>query len=883
MIEPPNAQAVSRRKFWSTVGVLVIGIALTVTVFRIVRHSDLATFTQRFNADAAKRSDLIVRKLNECLLVVEATSRMFYATQDPIDRSEFGTFTLPLLKLRPEFQAIEWVPKVRAAARDAVEAMARQEGVTDFEFRERDASGKLMRAGNREVYFPVLYAEPLAGNETAIGYDPIIEPLRRRALNQTMDSGLPTASERVKLVQEKENVYGFVLSIPVYERQSPVETVEQRRAALKGFAAGVFRFRDIVNAAISTSAPLGITIDMMDMALPPNDALMYHGISQLTRPDSWKRLLIPETPAYFQQVSFGGRNWGLRLTPNDAYLHREAPYTHWLILPAGLLLTLLAASQMRAYATHRTRLEGEVMARTASLAESELRFQSLIEDAPVAICTTRSDVVLYANPACLRMFGLQRPEDASNHSLMERIAPESRELAADLIARNAEDVPAGCELEGQRPDGTRFPFRMSGARVNFADGPLYVAFITDITEYRKWEDQIIQFSAELEERVAERTAELANANESLVWEIAGHRSTEEELTRIQMAVEGAGDAIAIADAHGRHFYQNRAFSYLFGYSVEELAGPSGISRLFQECQTGQYAVQGMTQGRPWSGEPEMVAKDGRKFAVSIRVDRILNEAEELIGLVAIYSDITQRKRAEQALQKHQEELARSNAELEQFAYVASHDLQEPLRMVASYTQLLARRYKGKLDRDAEEFIGYAVEGAHRMQGLIGDLLAYSRVGTRSKPLATTDFNRVFRHATQNLEIAIAEQKAIVTADSLPNLRADQTQMVQLFQNLIANAIKFHGDQLPQVHISAELADDHWVFSVRDNGIGIDPRHFDRIFVIFQRLHPREEYSGTGIGLAVCKKIVQRHGGNIRVESEPGKGTTFRFTVPADAK
>lgn len=226
------------------------------------------------------------------------------------------------------------------------------------------------------------------------------------------------------------------------------------------------------------------------------------------------------------------------------------------------------------------------------------------------------------------------------------------------------------------------------------------------------------------------------------------------------------------------------------------------------------------------------------------------------------------------------DLRRSNLELEQFAYVASHDLQEPLRIITGYTQLLARRYKGKLDPSADMFIQHTVEGTARMQMLINDLLAYSRVGTRAGPMAETDLTSALETAVANLRMAADETKAEVTHDPLPRLAVDRTQFVQLFQNLVGNAIKFHGKEPPRVHVSASRSNGTWELSVRDNGIGIDPQYADRIFVIFQRLHTRDEYPGTGIGLAICKKIVERHGGQIRVVSTPGQGADFRFTIPA---
>jgi signal transduction histidine kinase len=225
------------------------------------------------------------------------------------------------------------------------------------------------------------------------------------------------------------------------------------------------------------------------------------------------------------------------------------------------------------------------------------------------------------------------------------------------------------------------------------------------------------------------------------------------------------------------------------------------------------------------------------------------------------------------------ELTRSNADLAQFAYVASHDLQEPLRMVSSYLQLIEQRYKDKLDAAGTEFMNYAVDGATRMQTMINDLLTFSRVGTRGKPFEPTDCEVILDQTLANLQMAIEESQAIITHDPLPTVMSDDTQMVLLFQNLIGNAIKFRTQEQMRVHISAEAKGREWVFSVRDNGIGIDPQYFERLFVIFQRLHSKEEYPGTGIGLAVCKRVVERHGGRIWVESQPGQGSTFYFTIP----
>jgi signal transduction histidine kinase len=238
-----------------------------------------------------------------------------------------------------------------------------------------------------------------------------------------------------------------------------------------------------------------------------------------------------------------------------------------------------------------------------------------------------------------------------------------------------------------------------------------------------------------------------------------------------------------------------------------------------------------------------------------------------------------RRQMEEDLAKKVDELARSNADLEQFAYVASHDLQEPLRMVSAYTQLLGERYKGKLDENADKFIGYAVEGAQRMQVLIQDLLAFSRVGRKEGALTSVDCNDVMKEVKQTLTAALQESGAVITCADLPSVWADRTQVAQVFQNLVGNAIKFRGTDAPAISIMAEKSDDFWQFSVSDNGIGIAQEYTATIFVVFQRLHARTKYAGNGIGLAICKKIVERYGGRIWVESQPGAGSTFKFTMP----
>jgi PAS domain S-box-containing protein len=360
-------------------------------------------------------------------------------------------------------------------------------------------------------------------------------------------------------------------------------------------------------------------------------------------------------------------------------------------------------------------------------------------------------------------------------------------------------------------------------------------------------------------------------------------TSEESEARYRGLLEAAPDAMVVIDDAGEIVLLNLQAEKQFGYHRDELVGqpvtniiPEGFAErlIADDLRSAEDALaQQIGTGIELTGR----RKDGTAFPIEIMLSP-LDSADGILVTAAI-RDISVRKAAETNLRQKVEELNRSNDELGQFAYIASHDLQEPLRMVASYTQLLSKRYKGQLDADADEFIAFAVDGASRMQRLIEDLLAYSRVATTGNELLDTSSEYALEQALQNLHWAVKDSGALVTHDPLPIVQADQTQLVQLFQNLVGNAIKYQAPGIPEVHISATKRDEtSWSFAVKDNGLGIDSQYFERIFGMFQRLHKRDEYSGTGVGLAICKKIVERHGGSLHVESALGVGSTFSFAL-----
>ena len=326
---------------------------------------------------------------------------------------------------------------------------------------------------------------------------------------------------------------------------------------------------------------------------------------------------------------------------------------------------------------------------------------------------------------------------------------------------------------------------------------------------------------------------------------------------------------------------NQAFCDMLGYSQEEMQNRKWQDITYpDDIEFTKKAIDSILSGENNSVrfDKRYIHKNGSIVWVDVSTSLRRDKDGKPLYFITTLNNITERRQAQEELTRKTEELSRSNRELQQFAYIASHDLQEPLRMISSYLQIIEETYKGQLDADADEFIGYAVDGSKRLQSMINGLLAYSRVETRTNPFESVDSELLLNQAMFNLQVAIEESGASIFHDPLPDITADGTQIVQLFQNLISNAIKFRGTDLPRIHISAERKGSDWVFSVQDNGISIEPQYKDRIFTIFQRLHGRE-YPGTGIGLSICRRIVEHHGGKIWVESEPGKGSTFYFTIP----
>ena len=520
-----------------------------------------------------------------------------------------------------------------------------------------------------------------------------------------------------------------------------------------------------------------------------------------------------------------------------------------------------------AFALYNLKLEEERKRAEDALAESEKKLSQIVNGSSTPILVIdKTHTVTHWNRACENLTGVSANEIVGTKRQWSPFYSTERPILADIIVdRSTEEG-----LPGYYGDKFRKSALIDGAYEVEDFFPMFGD---------KW---LFLTAAPLRDDHGNVTGAIESLRDITERKVAERKLRESE-RKFRSLVEQvpAITYIAALDEYSTTLYISSQVEEILGIPPEEYKTDTDfwVKHLHEEDR--KRVLEEMSQahetGNPFVSEYRMITSSGKTVWISDEAVILKDNMGTALYLLGLMFDITARKQDEMKLKQTMADLKRSNTDLEQFAYVVSHDLQEPLRMISSYVQLLSKRYKDKLDSDANDFIGFAVDGASRMQTLIHDLLTYSRVGTRGKPLTPTDCEDILEQVLANLKLTIEDNCAVVTHAALPIINVDASQLNQLLQNLIGNAIKFHGDAPPHIHVSAEQKDGEWEFSVVDNGIGIAPKFFDRIFVIFQRLHGRDEYSGTGIGLAVCKKIVERHGGRMWVESEPGQGATFYFT------
>ncbi|MDA1049729.1 MAG: PAS domain S-box protein [Planctomycetota bacterium] len=507
--------------------------------------------------------------------------------------------------------------------------------------------------------------------------------------------------------------------------------------------------------------------------------------------------------------------------------------------------TLLRSARI---AIERKRAQG----RTATaLRESESRLRAIINAALDCIITMDSaGKIVHFNPAAEETFGYKRGEVLGKDMgelFMPAAVSARQKRNFELYRGTGAGSMLGCPVETNafRKDGSEFIAEMTIQPVRIDGEVVFTIFLRDIS-HRKQAEQTLRDSEAL----------------------------------YSSLVEALPLNVLRKDLQGRITFANKMFCELTGKPRGELLGKTDLD-LYPKELAEKYRKddQRVLETREMIDDIEQHVEDGKSSYVHVRKTPLLDSAGKIQGTQAVFEDVSERIQTQEELARYTNELKQSNRDLEQFAYVASHDLQEPLRSIAGYAQLLHVRLRDKLDDDTREFLTYLSDAAKRMQGLIHGLLDYARVGRDGRLFEPTDLDALLDAKLCDLGSAIQECGAVITRDPLPTVTADPVQLGQLFQNLISNALKYRGERRPEVHIGVEQNEEVWTFSVRDNGIGIPQEQFERIFVIFQRLHGQGEYSGLGIGLSLVKRIVDRHGGRIWVESQAGRGSTFFFTLP----
>lgn len=453
--------------------------------------------------------------------------------------------------------------------------------------------------------------------------------------------------------------------------------------------------------------------------------------------------------------------------------------------------------------------------------------------------------VIYVNEAGYKSRGYTK-EEILNMNLWSLTPHQSKEQIIDVVEKIKENGEFIFEAIYPCKDGSTMPIEVHSRIINMDSKSFILSVVRDIRR-RKINENKLQFQADI--------------------------------------LKNVRDSVIVYDLHGKIIYWNKGAESVYGYAEEEILGEN-IIKLYLNSDNKQltHDLMKIKESGEYIGEWEGKRKDGSKVTVDIMETLMFDANRDITGIIGISRDITERKQMEKEREVLLRELRRSNDELSQFAYITSHDLQEPLRTIASFTQLLEMRYKDKLDDDADEFMEYIVSASTRMKQMIMDLLEYSRIGMNKKEFYSVDMEEVLNDVIINLNDLIERTGTEITHDPLPIVIGENDNLFRVFQNLIGNAIKFRkSDEPSKVHISAKKEDNDYIFSIHDNGIGMEEQYLDRIFTIFQRLHTREEYEGSGIGLSISKKIIERHNGHIWVESEYGKGSTFYFTLSDNIK
>lgn len=807
-----------------------------------------------FHGRVADALNAVVQRMAAYEQVLRGGVAFLYGSAS-VSREEWRTYVdkLELEERYPGILGTGYTVYLRPNEIAALERSVRASGYTDFE---------VWPKGERSIYTAILYLEPFNWrNQRAFGYDMYSQPTRQAAMAQARDEGRPALTGKVMLVQETghDNQFGFLMYLPVYYGGEVPPTVAERREKIAGFVYSPFRMNDLMTGILGDG-----TADVL-MRIHDGDSLRESALM-------YGPAALAQQPAFeaVHSIEINGRPWTLYFASQpDFEAAMLASGRPLYVLATGLLLSGLLFALLWFMAGTEARAAAIARTMTAAFQQSEAKFASLVQAAMDAIIITDSTGRIVSwNRGATEMFGYQEDKVLGQSWTMvlpPHLREEYRRAQRAALIGHTPLLRRVLELSAVRENGEAFPVEVSLARWGVGAETFLSAIIRDVSERERVEQAL---------RISE--------------------------TRFRAIFENAAIGVMLTDLEGRILEANPALGRMLGYEPADLRQMDQNTLVHPDDKAATTSLtQELKDGmRPFiKQQKRYVRSDGTVVWGSLTASLIRNDQGRPLTLLRLIEDVTELRAAEEALNRayyeleqrveartrelrqQTEELARSNAELEQFAYVASHDLQEPLRSVSGFAQLLERRYQHQLGEEGLSFVNYIVSGTDRMRALITDLLSYSRVGASEQPRAEVDMEAVLDQVLSSLTGSISERRAVIVRDPLPMVWGEAVGLEHLLQNLIGNALKFNQGKPPRVEIAAQDLGEDWLFSVRDNGIGIAPEFAPRLFTIFQRGHRRDDYAGTGIGLAICKKVVENHRGRIWAESRPGKGAVFYFTLP----
>jgi PAS domain S-box-containing protein len=818
-----------------SLGLVLAGVVASIVSWRQAVDSEHRSESQQLEAAAVGVAARLEAAVSTQRQLINDISGLFSAS-GLVSREEFAVFADNARRSTPaQSLGMGFIQRVAAGDLAAFTAAARNDGAPEFTPHP---------AGNRAEWAVLLYNEPASLLASSWGLDVSTLEATRVALNQARDTGRPVLSDRLVLAIDRdlppaERPAGFVLYSPVYAGGRDPGTVEGRRAALIGWANMPMRAHELLSVA-ADEAPEPVAVRMSDTRSRPTViATSGTPISRAT---------------HVVTADVHGSQWSLAVSPGTGW-----PGSHGsaaLILVGGLLASGVLGLLLLSLSGAKRRAQTHADAATRRLAASEARLRATIAGAPDLILVVAGDgTILSASDQAMPLLGY-RPEDLEGQPVEVLLPPSARKVhvhhrGAFLAGPRTRTMGEGVELAACRADGSEVPVEIGLSPLVADDGTVQViAVVRDVTARRR---------AEADQRL------------------------------LASFVASTREAVLTTDLDGRVTSWNSGAERLFGWSAAEALGRH-VTFIVPEQDRAEalHRLTAIAGGAPFEPfQRPALRRDGTVVQTTVTLAPLRDHSGRVIGSSCLARDMTAELAARQALESYAADLERSNRDLEEFAYIVSHDLSEPLRVVGGYADLIAARYgEGQsLDEAAVRYIGTMTAGVERMRQLIEGVLALSRLRTASLQLGPVSLDAVMTDVRANLETQLSEAGAELVVESLPAVWGDAAQIIQLLQNLVSNAVKFRRkDEPPRVVVSAHREGERWAIAVSDNGIGIEPEFHDRVFAMFRRLHGRDEYAGTGIGLALCRRVVDLHGGELRVESAPGQGSTFTFTLaPAHAE